>query len=98
MIIIAKYCYECYLLSLCVCATVYRKHQVLSNNKESGFTDGNNLQQNILVPQDTASIHNSVHIFFIIGGVLEMTVSCRCDNTPECFATCSVQKCIIEFI
>ncbi|KAG7324295.1 hypothetical protein KOW79_012311 [Hemibagrus wyckioides] len=51
--------YKCSYIPQRPTLSVYRKHQILSNNKESGFTDGKNLQHNILVPQDTTSIHNS---------------------------------------
>ncbi|XP_047676044.1 protein phosphatase 1 regulatory subunit 32 isoform X1 [Tachysurus fulvidraco] len=33
--------------------SVYSKHQIVGAKEESGFTDGNNLQYNILLPQDT---------------------------------------------
>ncbi|XP_053496892.1 protein phosphatase 1 regulatory subunit 32 [Ictalurus furcatus] len=48
-------------LYFCVCATVYRKHQMVGAKEESGFTEGTNLQYNILLPQDTPMAYNSVY-------------------------------------
>ncbi|XP_017340121.1 protein phosphatase 1 regulatory subunit 32 isoform X1 [Ictalurus punctatus] len=39
--------------------SVYRKHQMVGAKEESGFTEGTNLQYNILLPQDTPMAHNS---------------------------------------